>query len=394
MYTAARTLMNKVLESSQKEVKKLMDAYDSKHPDQDNQSLREKVLQNKMMCFGFIWVYQSLFSRDDVNLIKPLKNIKVFRAKRGVDQVIKKFYVKNTNGSERFGEHQLELVGFKEHNSNVWLYLTKFHLPSKTNPYQWVTTSKNIKFIQKTYESLMGSLSHELMHSWDEYKEKDQNEPYMDHESGDEAWTSFVFPFINKDFNVYYIEPQEMRAVFQNTYTIWRRNKDLTFVDAFEKQVGSYSSFRELLDYFDRILKDIDDNSFSELAFRIYQWYGFLPSNEGFAKILEKESDEISTQEYLGWKERHKGLINIVVKGCDNIIKAARSLLKDYEEDELMEAMKLARKRGSKTKDELAMKMVSWRNHLKNVRAYTNEDLFKNFVSTPNFVNDFKRIFI
>lgn len=112
VYTAARTLMNKVLDSSQKEVKKLMDAYDSKHPDQDNQSLREKVLQNKMMCFGFIWVYQSLFTKGDVNFIKPLKNIKVFRAKRGVEQTIVKFYVKNTDGTERFGEHQLNLVSF------------------------------------------------------------------------------------------------------------------------------------------------------------------------------------------------------------------------------------------------------------------------------------------
>lgn len=84
----------------------------------------------------------------------------------------------------------------------------------------------------------------------------------------------------------------------------------------------------------------------------------------------------------------------MVVRGCENIIKAAQLLLLDYEEDELMEAMKVARKRGSKTKDALAMKMVSWRNHLKNVKAYCNEDLFKNYLSTPNFVNDFKRIFL
>lgn len=142
---------------------------------------------------------------------------------------------------------------------------------------------------------MMGSLSHELMHSWDEFKQKDLTEPYMDHEFGDEAWTSFVFPFISKNFNVYYIEPQEMRAVFQNAYTIWRRNNDMSFVDAFEKQVGAYTSFRELLDYLNGILRNVDDDGFSELAFRIYQWYGFLPSNEGFKQIMEKESDELST---------------------------------------------------------------------------------------------------
>lgn len=116
------------------------------------------------------------------------------------------------------------------------------------------------KICTKSYEKMMGSLSHELMHSWDEFKQKDLTEPYMDHEFGDEAWTSFVFPFISKNFNVYYIEPQEMRAVFQNAYTIWRRNNDMSFVDAFEKQVGAYTSFRELLDYLNGVLRNVDDD--------------------------------------------------------------------------------------------------------------------------------------